>query len=122
MEYLEPWPCSHPCSNGYKLWSLSDTVLPLQYMLLVCWLREAAAALRHCLPNGTESGSSANIGRQTSRFTDAHRRRLAEKAKRLERTISDIGWLVGPDTLLAWHRKLIAMKITHLDRCAPGRP
>ncbi|MCP4408004.1 MAG: DUF3365 domain-containing protein [Gammaproteobacteria bacterium] len=46
---------------------------------------------------------------QRLRFTDDQRRRLAAKAKVLGRRLLDeIETLVTPDTLLAWHRKLIA--------------
>ena len=50
---------------------------------------------------------------QRLRFTDDQRRRLAAKAKVLGRQLLDeIDTLVTPDTLLAWHRKLIAEKWT----------
>ena len=42
------------------------------------------------------------------RFTDEQRIRLAVKAKVLgRRALDEIETLVTPDTLLAWHRKLI---------------
>jgi len=51
---------------------------------------------------------------QRLRFTDDQRRRLAAKAKVLGRQMLDeIETLVNPDTLLAWHRKLIAEKWTY---------
>ena len=59
---------------------------------------------------------------QRLRFTDDQRRRLAAKAKVLGRQLLDeIDTLVTPDTLLAWHRKLIAEKWT-FPRKGPGRP
>ncbi len=59
---------------------------------------------------------------QRLRFTDEQRRRLAVKAKVLGRRVLDeIETLVTPDTLLAWHRKLIAEKWTY-PRKGPGRP
>lgn len=59
---------------------------------------------------------------QRLRFTDAQRRRLALKAKLVGcRLLDEIETLVTPDTLLAWHRKLIAKKWTYL-RKGPGRP
>ena len=49
---------------------------------------------------------------QRLRFTDEQRRRLAVKAKVLgRRALDEIETLVTPDTLLAWHRKLIAKKM-----------
>ncbi len=59
---------------------------------------------------------------QRLRFTDDQRRRLAAKAKVLGRRLLDeIETLVTPDTLLAWHRKLISEKWTY-PRKGPGRP
>jgi hypothetical protein len=51
------------------------------------------------------------LGARRVRFTDDQRVRLAAKAKTLgRRALQDIGTLVTPDTLLAWHRGLIARK------------
>ena len=59
---------------------------------------------------------------QRLRFTDEQRIRLAVKAKVLSRRLLDnIETLVTPDTLLVWHRKLIAKKWTY-PRKGPGRP
>jgi len=59
---------------------------------------------------------------QRLRFTDDQRRRLAAKAKVLGRQLLDeIDTLVTPDTLLAWHRKLIAEKWTFASK-GRGRP
>jgi len=57
------------------------------------------------------------------RFTDDQRRRLAERAQGLGRKVlEDIATLVRPETLLAWHRKLIAQKYDGSARRGPGRP
>jgi len=59
---------------------------------------------------------------QRLRFTDEQRIRLAVKAKALgRRALDEIETLETPDTLLAWHRKLIAKKWTY-PRKGPGRP
>jgi len=56
------------------------------------------------------------------RFTDEQRIQLAEKAKALGRQLLDERTpIVSPDTLLAWHRKLIAQKWTYVRR-GVGRP
>lgn len=56
------------------------------------------------------------------RFTDEQRIRLAAKAKELGlQLLKEIDTIVTPDTLLAWHRKLIARKWTYA-RKGPGRP
>ena len=50
-------------------------------------------------------------GKRRLRFTDDQRRRLARKAKRIRfGRLKEIVGLVTPQTLLAWHRKLIAKK------------
>jgi putative transposase len=62
------------------------------------------------------------IGRRRLRFNDDQRRRLAVRAKKLGRKIlAAVATIVTPETLLAWHRKLIAKKY---DGTAfrPGRP
>jgi len=49
------------------------------------------------------------LGRRRLRLTDDQRRRLAAKAKMLGRKLlSEVATIVTLETLLAWHRKLIA--------------
>ena len=46
------------------------------------------------------------------RFTDDERRRLAAKGKAVGRKLlAEVAGIVTPDTILAWHRKLIAKKV-----------
>ncbi len=55
-------------------------------------------------------------------LTDAERRRLAAKGRRLgRRRLRQAATLVTPDTILRWHRQLIARKWTFTPR-RPGRP
>ena len=57
------------------------------------------------------------------RFTDDERRRLAVKGKALGRKVlRQVASIVTPDTILAWHRKLIAQKWDYSGRRGPGRP
>ena len=63
------------------------------------------------------------IGRRRMRFDDDQRRRLATKGKRLgRRLLAQVATIVTPETLLAWHRKLIAMKYDGSASRTPGRP
>jgi len=51
------------------------------------------------------------LGGRRVRFNDDQRRRLAVKAKGLgRRLLAEVATIVTPETLLAWHRKLIAHK------------
>jgi putative transposase len=53
------------------------------------------------------------LGGKPKRFTDAHRIRLARKAKRVgRRRLGKLATLVTPDTLLRWFRVLVAKKWT----------
>ena len=55
-------------------------------------------------------------------LTDDQRRRLAVRAQRLGRQcLQKIATLVTPDTLLRWHRTLVARKWTYTHK-GPGRP
>jgi hypothetical protein len=57
------------------------------------------------------------------RFTDAERRRLARKAYALGRKVlKELETLVTPDTLMRWHRQLLASKWNYSHRRGPGRP
>src|SRR6266567_4311343 len=63
------------------------------------------------------------LGGRKLRLNDDQRRRLAAKAKRLgRRLLAEVATIVTPETLLAWHRKLIAHKYDGSAQCRPGRP
>ncbi|MFZ1005310.1 MAG: integrase core domain-containing protein [Candidatus Sulfotelmatobacter sp.] len=63
------------------------------------------------------------LGGRRVRFNDDQRRRLAAKAKGLGRKLlKEVATLVTPETLLAWHRKLIANKYDGSAQRGPGRP
>src|SRR6188474_100222 len=63
------------------------------------------------------------MGMRRMRFSDDQRRRLAAKAKKLGRKLlSEVATIVTPETLLAWHRKLIAKKYDGSLFRTPGRP
>jgi len=57
------------------------------------------------------------------RFTDAERALLARKAKAVGRkALLELDTLVSPDTLMRWHRRLVAQKWDFSKRRGPGRP
>ena len=65
----------------------------------------------------------AQLGTRRLRFDDEQRRRLAVRAKLLgRRVLAEVATIVTPDTLLRWHRKLIAEKYDGSAKRSPGRP
>src|SRR6187200_2387028 len=63
------------------------------------------------------------LGERRLRLTDDQRRRLAAKAKGLGRKLlAEVATIVTPETLLAWHRQLIAQKYDGSGKRGPGRP
>src|SRR3954470_23501083 len=70
-----------------------------QQLQMIEYLREENRVLRE------------QLGGRRLRLTDNQRRRLAAKAKGLGRKLlAEVASIVTPETLLAWHRKLIAPK------------
>ena len=57
------------------------------------------------------------------RFTDDERALLARKAKAVgRRALLELDTIVSPDTLLRWHRRLVAQKWNFAERRGVGRP
>ena len=62
------------------------------------------------------------LGKRQFRLTDDQRRRLGAKGMRLDRKLlRDVASIVTPDTILRWHRRLIAQKWTYAPKIR-GRP
>ena len=62
------------------------------------------------------------LGKGRILLNDDQRRRLAVKGKYLGRkALFELATIVTPDTILRWHRQLIAQKWMH-KRQSPGRP
>jgi len=58
------------------------------------------------------------------RLQEAERKVLAEKGKPLGQLLHDVLTIVQPETLLKWHRRLVACKwdFSHQRKAKPGRP
>src|SRR5881398_2985585 len=58
------------------------------------------------------------------RLSDGERKALAEIGQKLgKQALQEVAQIVKPDTILAWHRKLVAQKFNgSTQRKAPGRP
>ena len=62
------------------------------------------------------------LGTRRLRLTDDDRRRLAARAYRVGRgALQDIATIATPDTLLRWHRQLIARKWTYRPKARTAR-
>jgi len=63
------------------------------------------------------------LGKKRILLNDDQRRRLAVRGKVLGRKrLKEVGTLFTPDTILRWHRELVAKKWDHSDKRKPGRP
>ncbi len=62
-------------------------------------------------------------GKRRLRFTNDQRCRLAAKGKALgRRVLKEVATIVTHDTILRWHRELIARKYDGSAKRGPGRP
>src|ERR1700759_1256505 len=84
---------------------------------------ESAPAASDRVPARENRVLREQLGDRRVQFNDDQRRRLAVRAKGLGRKLlAEVASLVTPDTLLAWHRKLIAQKYDGHDKRRLGRP
>jgi transposase InsO family protein len=98
--------------------------LPLQFLMLIFagWVNRHQQDVIEYLQEENRAPRD-QLGGRRLRFTDQRRRRLASKAKKVGRKgLFQIETLVTPDTLLRWHRQLIARKYDGSKRRSPGRP
>ena len=97
-------------------------VLQFLVVALAGWVNDQQRDVIHYLQEENRV-LREQIAPRRLRFTDAQRRRLAAKAQALSRRVlTDLDTLVTPDTLLAWHRRLIAQKYDGSTHRRPGRP
>jgi transposase InsO family protein len=100
----------------------STTLLQFMLLLLAGWLQRQQAAVIEYL-KAENRALRERLGGRRIIFTDAERRQLADKARAVGRKgLRELGTIVTPDTLLRWHRELVARKWTFVERRRPGRP
>ena len=102
MNILQPWQLLLVCLAGW---------INRQQQDVIEYLQEENRVLRSKLKG------------KRIRFTDDERRRLAVKGKLLGRKVlGEVASIVTPDTILRWHRMLIAKKYDGSSSRGPGRP
>ena len=99
------------------------TSLPMHFLVVIFagWLNRQQQAVIEYLKTENEILKSQIKGRRM-RLADEQRRRLAVKGRELGRKVlAEVACIVTPDTILGWHRRLVALKWTFRRRTS-GRP
>jgi len=96
---------------------------PLLLMILAGWVNRQQQQVIEYL-RAENRILREKLGKRRVLLNDDQRRRLAVKGKALGRKVlEEIGALVTPDTILRWHRRLVAQKWNYADRRKQvGRP
>ena len=99
---------------------------PWQLLLVILagWLNREQQAVVEYLRTDNQILKEIH-GKKRILLNDDQRRRLAVKGKLLGRKgLQQIATIVTPDTILRWHRQLVAAKWDYNDRSKkrPGRP
>jgi hypothetical protein len=93
----------------------------LFFMILAGWLnRQQEEAIEYLR---TENQVLKELrGQKRILLSDDQRRRLAVKGKILgRRRLQEVGTLFTPDTILRWHRRLVAQKWNYSHKRKKGR-
>jgi hypothetical protein len=102
---------------------MKATFSPLQVLLLTLagWVNRHQQHVIEYLIEENRILKEQLKGRRL-RLTNDQRRRLAARGRRLgRRVLGQVATIVTPDTILRWHRRLIALKWTFTP-ARPGRP
>ena len=98
-------------------------LFPLQLLLATCagWVnRQQSQAIDYLIEENRVL--KEQLGGKRLRLTNDQRRRLAAKGKALgRRLLTQVATIVTPDTILRWHKSLIAAKWTYPSKRS-GRP
>ena len=98
--------------------------LPLQFLILTVagWISRRQQDVIEYLQEENRI-LREQVGDRRLRFTDVQRRRLAMKARKLNRRdLLGLDPIVTPDTLIRWCRNLVARKYDGSKLRRPGRP
>ena len=100
------------------------STFPLRFLLATFagWVnRQQAQAIDYLVEENRVL--KEQLGGKRLGLTDDQRRRLAAKGKTLgRRLLREVATIVTPDTILRWHRQLIAAKHTYPHKSRVGRP
>ena len=103
---------------------MNEIITPLQFFITLAsaWLNRQQVDLIDYLIEQNRVLLEL-LGDKKPRLTNEMRRRLAVKAKAVGRKgLFEIPTIFRPDTLLGWHRRLVALKHDCSARRGPGRP
>ena len=102
---------------------MTPLLKPWQFMLLTLagWINRSQQEAIEYLRAENQVLAEQLKGKRL-RLTDEQRRKLAIRGRALGRKLlAEVATIVTPETILAWHRKLIAQKWT-FPRKGVGRP
>ena len=99
-----------------------NTPLQMLVVMLAGWVNEQHRAVHAYLKEENRVLRELH-GSKRLRFSDDQRSRLAAKGHALgRRLLREFEPIVTPDTILRWHRQLIARKYDGSAKRGPGRP
>jgi hypothetical protein len=113
---------SNDAFNPPISWPEMRRMVPFRFLASVLVDKPEAARCNR-VSEGGKPGAPRATRRASDQVTNGKRIRLAKNAKGIGRkALGDIATLVTPETLLAWHRKLIVQKCDGSAKRSPGRP